>query len=129
MSGDRVAEERWRRSTWSPVWEWAAWAGTMAMVGLGWVLFRATSLDEAGLYLARLFSGGSGIESLDPGQVALVLALGVPFIVGQSRIGSRLERRARRWRHAARGAVAGCLFALAYALSLGESRVFIYFQF
>ncbi len=105
------------------------WLGTISLVGVGWVIFRATSLGEAWLYLSRLAAFDSAIEAPDPWQTAFVILLGIPFVLGQSRFGAVCERRARRAGRLHQGLAAGALFATAYALSIGENRVFIYFQF
>jgi alginate O-acetyltransferase complex protein AlgI len=105
------------------------WFGTMILVGGGWVIFRSSSLPEAALYFSRLLSFGGAIETPDPWQTLFILVLGVPFVIGQTRIGARLEQHVRRSGSVYQAFAAGALFAAAYALSIGENRVFIYFQF
>jgi alginate O-acetyltransferase complex protein AlgI len=121
-----VVERLWRRSS-------APGAVGLLTTNLGWLLlvicFRSASVADFFLYLDRLLRFPAGVEMLDPTLVGWVLALVGLALLGQSRLAQALERWTAGWPAAAQAFTAGAVVALAYALSAGENRAFIYFQF
>jgi alginate O-acetyltransferase complex protein AlgI len=107
----------------------AAWAGTLVFALLCWIPFRAASLSDAALYASRLLGGAQGAERLEPALLAGLAPLLVVTGFGQTRASARLERHLMRSPRALRALLAGGIVALAYALSAGEDRAFVYFQF
>jgi alginate O-acetyltransferase complex protein AlgI len=107
------------------------WLGRLFVfhfVTLGWILFRSTSLSEAGTYLGRLVTAFGSTGIVTPMVViAIVVAVGAQFI--PPRVGLTLEWRASR--------LPPLVQALGFALVLlicnvlGPQGVapFIYFQF
>ena len=90
------------------------------------------SLDDAMLYVSRLagIRGlAAGVEVIEPTLIGWVLCLFALAWIGQSRLGVALEKRTETLPAVAQAFAAGAVVALAYALSAGENRAFIYFQF
>jgi alginate O-acetyltransferase complex protein AlgI len=121
-----VADRAWKRSRAPGLPGWLVTNG-------GWlvllVCFRAHSLADCRLYLERLVGFEAGVEGLDPGLVGWVFLLFGLAALGQTRLGVELERRAAAWPATLQSFTAGFVVASAYALSAGENRAFIYFQF
>ena len=127
---DIVAEHRW----WPSIKEAGQIALTLLVVTLAWVLFRSSSLAEAGLFYSRIFSP-SLLEFSFPGSkraLAFVL-LSLPFFFGVEWLGRRddfalakivdpLPGPLRRFGYAV---LAVCIVLF----SPGEEVDFIYFQF
>jgi alginate O-acetyltransferase complex protein AlgI len=109
------------------VWPALAVALTFHAVAFGWVLFRAPSLELAGLFLRSLL-GGTGTSHLSA-AAALVVALA---LLAQALPAAVADALAARWSKAPRLAQ-GFAFALAVllidALSPDGLLPFIYFQF
>lgn len=120
-----------------PLGQKAAWLGarfmqpiwitiTFLVVTLTWVPFRAEDLNQAGRFLADLFSAG------DAGlNVSGWLALGsmAALLAWHALIRRReIEHDYARLTWPLRGVLVGALLA-AVLLSPGENRAFIYFQF
>ncbi len=119
---------------------WPSWLGHWALVPvraaftflcvcLGWVLFRAQSLSDAGVVYSRMFTPAAGI-SLEPSVVAVFAALlAVVFaahVVARFWNVESLVRRAPAPLVAAGLAVA---LLVAQLLAPAEGGAFIYFQF
>ena len=105
------------------------WAVTTTVVCSGWILFRAATFSDSGIYAARVLTAASALEVPAPALLAWLAPLAALVAFGQSPFGAALERRSRRWGPALRMALAGFVVVLAYALSAGEERAFVYFQF
>jgi alginate O-acetyltransferase complex protein AlgI len=111
-----------------------AWALTLLIVMLGWVLFRAPTFELARHVVSRLFEASPGIgelvlDSTIPSEMMLalrmttVLALG--HLLSSQQAGLELHRRAPPV-----GRARGWLARLGLCFLFAESRAqFIYFQF
>lgn len=109
------------------------WAGTMLVVIIGWVFFRANSLSDALSYIASMFGGGTGVSAgqatyylrqyLVEWLCCIVAAVPVlPFI--KEKFGSHT------WTYALGKIGAWCIFLYAYIkLVTGSFNPFIYFHF
>jgi D-alanyl-lipoteichoic acid acyltransferase DltB (MBOAT superfamily) len=111
---------------------WAPAGLTFLLVCLAWVLFRASTLGDAGVLLGTMLGGG-GDDRIDAaiGDVRIVLialvtaaTLAVQWRLRESTLEEVVERMP--W-----GLRAATLAALIIAISTapGEDRAFIYFQF
>ncbi len=101
---------------------------TFAVVMLGWVLFRSTSLSMA-ISLYRSILGLQGFESFaairDVVGSRMVIWIGIALIL-EIVIPPDLERRVKpRWTEA----IAFCVVAIWALLSIGTAQRFLYFQF
>lgn len=112
----------------SPAWPVLARVLTFHFVCLGWVLFRAPSLEAAGELLAaiaRPWTAGAWLSA----AAAMAVALGILGQAVAPEVRARLRARFARWPLVAQGLA----FALAVLLveALGPQGVapFIYFQF
>jgi D-alanyl-lipoteichoic acid acyltransferase DltB (MBOAT superfamily) len=120
----RLAESPIRQS---PIWPWVARITTFHLVCLGWVFFRATSLDQAFALLGDL----AATPVLPPRRLlAMVAALVLPLLAYQA-----IQHRTadldflRRVPLPVRSvAFASLFYALVLAGDFGGSQ-FIYFQF
>lgn len=104
-------------------------AGTFLLVTVGWVFFRADSLEMALLVLRRLVVWDSGLP-LDPALrfaalLALLASLGY-FVLAPL---LPVRRWGERLPAAVQGLALGLLFAAALLLVPDGTRPFIYFQF
>jgi len=103
-----------------------AWLVTFHVVCLGWVLFRAASLDDAAVLLGRLFSGGGA--SFGPLVVPVVVAV-VAAQFAPARWWEQLVDRFARWPAPAQAlGLAGALTVIDVLGPVGVAP-FIYFQF
>ncbi len=101
---------------------------TFHYVCLGWVFFRAQTLDEARRMLARMVSWTPGAANLAP-TVLLALAAGFAFHYVPDRIVERTQETFGRLPALAQGAVVTAVVAgVAYATT-SDVLPFIYFQF
>ena len=117
------------------------WGYTFLMVNFGWVLFRAESLPQAGVFLAAMFgqAHGSSAEALFClEQYAAVLLLGILFsfpVMGwlSRQVGTYFSKYASHafvfWDGAYGLAMALVLLAAAASLVKGTYNPFIYFNF
>ncbi len=88
------------RLNWQPAaaaWTAVSWIATITLVSLGWILFRANSLPQAGRMFTALVSPSTyGKPLLPPALYLLVLALALAYatallvIAGLDRYGERL---------------------------------------
>lgn len=102
------------------------WLLTFLFVALGWVLFRAPNLADAGAVYAGLF-GFSGLGSVQPAALALI---GVSALVSIGLPSS--HRFAERWIFPSpiyAAATAALLFLCVLEVGQGAPAAFIYFQF
>jgi alginate O-acetyltransferase complex protein AlgI len=114
----------------SPPMVLAGWIITQLIVLLGWVLFRAESLETAGLILRAMLTYQPGLEAVEVGPALYVLSTAALLLIG-----SILARRS--WLPPVPGplrpVVVGATLALALAYAViaeppTEQR-FVYFQF
>ncbi|MHB8079590.1 MAG: MBOAT family O-acyltransferase [Candidatus Krumholzibacteriia bacterium] len=126
---------RWRRSRalrtarwWRPAWRVLQVVLTFHVVTLGWILFRAESLADAGAYLRGLFHGGAWTDfGWSVPFAALLLLL---LDLGQQRWGEAgwLTAVPRAWRWV----VAELLLVATLAAAVQQAHTvtpFIYFKF
>jgi alginate O-acetyltransferase complex protein AlgI len=119
---------------------WPSWFGTavlrplgvlatFVLVSVGWVLFRAVSLGEAGVILSRMAWPTEGAQ-LGRASAAVVLLCLAVTLAGHL-LGSRVDmlRFERRVPSPVMGAALACLLALGLFLLPEGGRAFIYFQF
>jgi alginate O-acetyltransferase complex protein AlgI len=105
-------------------------AATLLLVTLGWVLFRASSLDEASTIVRLAFDtaprGGAALEAPAFARSAkLLVVLGVVTAAGTRQLGLRFHRAlSSRWRGVTWALLVGVLYL--YGTSTNE---FIYFYF
>lgn len=73
----RQVQQAERRFNWQPeFWGWrmASWTVTMAFISLGWIFFRANSLQQARLMLASVISPASYAEHFLSSSLYLLVA-------------------------------------------------------
>lgn len=131
---ERLAADRWPEH--HPP-RWLAHLYTLAVVTVGWVLFRSPDLAYAAGLLGVLAGAGQVepvlhplVHFLDPklSTIALLGLLGSTPALAE--LGSRLQPRTPTvWALARTAAVAGLLIASAMTLSAGTHNPFIYFRF
>ncbi|MCB9549895.1 MAG: MBOAT family protein [Myxococcales bacterium] len=104
----------------------ASWAGTMALVCLAWIFFRAHSFSEAMAVLGGLFAFTGGL----PGGTALVAvaAVGALLVIDVPQFRRGEHEAILRWPWWVRGVTYAGL-VLATLLLSGSPSPFIYFQF
>jgi len=119
---------------------WPGWTGrpllhplrvalTFLLVCVGWVLFRAPSLEGAGAVLARMFAPAPGLV-LAPGVSALVAAiLGTVLVAHLLGTFANVPRLIRILPAPLLGTALACGFLLAGLLAPDTGGAFIYFQF
>ena len=119
---------------------WPAWTGraflapirvtcTFLLVCVGWVFFRAPSLESAGTILARMFSAAAGI-TIAPSVSALVsVILGAVLVAHLVGTFADVPRVVRRIPAPVLGTAIACGFLLAGLLAPDTGGAFIYFQF
>lgn len=104
-----------------------SWAGTMALVGLAWVFFRASSFQNAYEVLRGILLPHGGLElsswAMPLGMIALMLLLDVPQHL------KRDHNAMQRWPWPIRGLVYAGLILAMVLLRSGDEVPFIYFQF
>src|SRR5271157_2784876 len=83
----RQVQQLQRRFDWTPtasLWTPLSWITTMALVSLGWILFRASSLSKAGQMLAAVISPASYLSHFVAWSLYLMvgaLALGYAVVL------------------------------------------------
>ena len=104
---------------------WLRRVVTFHLVCLGWVFFRAPTLDDALAYLAGFARGGGAwTAEMGLGLGLLVVAAGIHFATPRDAVRDRLVRAPALLQGAVYGAIAILLF-----LFSGSGQRFIYFQF
>ena len=119
---------------------WPAWTGravlapirvasTFLLVCMGWVVFRAPSLETAGTILARMCGATPGL-TLAPSVNALVWAI-LAVVLAAHAVGTFADvpRLVRRVPAPVLGTAIACGFLLAGLLAPDTGGAFIYFQF
>ena len=129
LAGHRASGRRRAEASGVPgVRELPAVLGTFALVCVGWVLFRAVSLDQA----LEVLGGIAGLRPgpLDVDAVVSLAVLGgaaIALDVAQRRTASEVP--VLRWPAVPAGAVAGAAVVALVVFSGGAPVPFIYFQF
>jgi len=101
---------------------------TFHFVGLGWIFFRAPSLELAWEYLCGIFSQGGSLQIFNPFLLSLILiGLVIHFIPENWQSG--LEKILGRLPVPILATAFGLLLILLSAVSTSEVAPFIYFQF
>src|SRR5437764_8701346 len=75
----RQAQQTKRRLNWEPPagpWELVSWIVTLTLISVGWIFFRATSLEQAGQMLSALVSPGSYAEHFLGSRLFLLVGIG-----------------------------------------------------
>ena len=96
---------------------------TFVLVVIGWVLFRSTSFDMAGTWLARMAGFGVGAEMAPAALVAWVIVGVIAVNVVPETWNLRFDARPR-W-----AVVYAVGFFFAYLAMNGRESVFLYYQF
>ena len=95
----RQTQQVERRFDWQPsskAWTVLSWAVTMALINLGWIFFRSSSLAEARQMLSALVSPATYASiALNPSLYLLVATVAVSYAVALFAI-NRLDRYAER---------------------------------
>lgn len=74
----RQVQQTERKFNWNPqsrLWTALSWAATVALISLGWILFRSSSLAQAGKMLAAVFSPSTYAEHSLSLSLYLMIAL------------------------------------------------------
>jgi hypothetical protein len=107
------------------------WLGrllTFHLVCIGWVLFRADSLDTAGVLLWRSVTAWGPAPAATAGLVTVIVAMLALQVLPTGRW-RRLETAFTRAPLVAQGAAIGVFFALTFTLGPRGVAPFIYYQF
>ena len=111
-------------------------AGTFVLVVFGWVLFRSTSLDQAGdVYSAMLAPGGGALPAalddalVTPAVLALCFGVASALLPRRLVMGRVVQGRWSGGPLAARLAVLALLPFAAITVAAGSFSPFLYFQF
>jgi hypothetical protein len=107
---------------------WAKRFGTFHVVCFGWLLFRATSIDQVAAALGRFGDWGFFGRVYLPPAAALALAVGGLAHLVPPRWAGRLAESFTRWPAPAQAA-ACCAVVWAAVLIANVVSPFIYFQF
>ncbi len=71
---------KWNLETSAPIWTPISWVATMALISLGWVFFRANSLDQARQMFAAIIDPASyQVHGLSGSFYALVVVLALGY--------------------------------------------------
>jgi D-alanyl-lipoteichoic acid acyltransferase DltB (MBOAT superfamily) len=110
------------------VWTGLAHLLTLGIVLVGWVLFRAQSLPQAGQYLGRMFTWShAGVHLISPYILPAVAAVLVTHLLVQKDRNWALEIPQRNM--FLRAGYYSALVLLLALLAVTDSVPFIYFQF
>ncbi|PPD43276.1 MAG: acyltransferase [Methylocystis sp.] len=114
--------------------DWLANIVTMLIVMVGWTLFRATSLAQAGAFLslmARPWASGEAPFAVAPEYAAMALVAGGVCVAQRIVASNDIDWTALARRHAlAANSVLALLFVAALAKGLADPfKPFIYFRF
>lgn len=125
--GIALAAQRWARDTFSgrparPL----GWIATMAVVMVGWVLFRSSDLEQAMTVLRRIVTGAAGIDWYPPLAIAAIACMVLEHAAWRTRL-----RRAMRLPYDAwYTPIATTLLIWTLLLYAPRGfRPFVYFQF
>ena len=85
LVGHRLLQQLERKFDWDPspaLWTPVSWIVTMALISLGWIFFRASSMAKAGEMLSAVLSPASyRSHSLSGSLYLLVLVLGLGYVM------------------------------------------------
>lgn len=74
------SERKWDFDTSAPIWKPVSWLCTMLLVSLGWIFFRANSLDQARQMLSTIVGPANyQVQNLSVSFYWLVIALAVAY--------------------------------------------------
>ncbi|KAF7598356.1 MAG: membrane-bound O-acyltransferase family protein [Candidatus Dactylopiibacterium carminicum] len=114
----------WRASRW---WPWVARLLLFHAVCLGWVLFRADSMDSVQAVLTQLFVGDWGWDLPLGAVLCVLLGIGLQYLPERWHL--RWQLAAMRLQPLAHGAAFAALLVLIEVLGPSDPAPFIYFQF
>lgn len=132
LHGCGVAVSQWWRrpgAMGSRVPNWLAIAATFHFVTLGWILFRAPSLDAAGSMIRALSGSWSGASAFFAGHLTPTLLIAVALLLHRYDDYRHMEHLARRVRGEILWPGLIFLWLLAVAVAQSSSSNFIYFDF
>ena len=129
LGADRV-RRAWLPLGPSPATATIGWLVTQLVVLVGWVLFRAETMDDAALFLRSMFVYEPSSDEVSPASALYVIVVAASLVVG-----TIVTRRG--WRPAVPVALRPVLLGVALALiaayvAIGEpptDQRFVYFQF
>lgn len=137
LHGIYLLLEKWAQSLFGSWWLWRTWFGqiilglvTFGMVCLAWVFFRAKTFDkafeivQAGLFLLPQRE----VYVTDSEEILVILVTGALLTFHWLLRNTTLEQAAEHMPPTVRGLILGLMLIL-IAVSPGEDRAFIYFQF
>jgi alginate O-acetyltransferase complex protein AlgI len=85
LVGHRLVQQLERRFDWDPppaFWTPLSWIATITLISLGWIFFRASSLDKAGQMFSAVLSPATyGSHFVSGSLYLLVLALGLGYMI------------------------------------------------
>ena len=114
---------RWRAQNW---YKAVAGLSTFIFVCLCFVIFRATSIEDASAYLYGLFTFQAGSHQLHPVAIALVFVFGAGTLLGQRLALEVVYDRIPWWLRSVGYSVA---FLMLLILTPRSAVPFVYFQF
>lgn len=114
-----------------PLPAWTRFASVIVMfcfTMFGWLLFRATSMDQVGLFMSKIFTDMRWSEQA--AEVLFPVAFGIIFLVAiESWLRNTDHPQERRGWQQVGPVLVGLLIALVILLAPPVGRSFIYFQF
>ena len=137
LHGFYLLLERWAQALFGSWWFWRTWCGqillslvTFGMVCLAWVFFRAHTFDKAfEIVQAGLFLLPQREVYVSESEAVLVIFVTGALMTFHWQLrNTSLEQAAEHIPAIARGIILGLMLVL-IAVSPGEDRAFIYFQF
>ncbi len=85
LVGHRLLQQFQRKLNWNPtpaLWTPLSWTATIALISLGWIFFRASSLPKAGQMLSAVLTPASYLShSLSGSLYLMVAALGIGYML------------------------------------------------
>ena len=101
---------------------------TFNLVSFAWIFFRSPSFSQAWEFIARLATGGTGVDAISPALLlAIAIGIGAQY-VPRGAVSLGLDRLSRL-RPSAQGALLGAGLVAIDALGPQGVASFIYFQF
>ena len=90
----RQAQQTKRRLNWEPPagpWDLVSWIVTLTLISVGWIFFRANSLEQAGQMLSALVSPGSYAEHFLSSSLYLLVGIVAAGYAAVLLISSKLQ--------------------------------------
>ncbi|MFL6445893.1 MAG: MBOAT family O-acyltransferase [Candidatus Sulfotelmatobacter sp.] len=90
----RQAQQAKRRLNWEPPagpWDLVSWIVTMTLISIGWIFFRANSLEQTGQMLSALVSPGSYAEHFLSSSLYVLVGIVVAGYAAVLLISSKLQ--------------------------------------